>query len=234
MGVGEGRNGLAETPFIPAAPTVPEVIAWWSRQTPGAPALLDLDGRVVTYGHLQRSIDAFRARLAALGIGRGGRVILALPDGVTAAMTGLAMIASAVAVPVNPGHAPAEAEPTVAAVNPALVVVAAGASTVYREAAAAAGAPVMELDPEAMLGDDRIKTTAKLATAVDSLDAADLAMILLTSGTTARAGRRPRRRTCWRPAASGHRRGAWGRTTVASAPPGSTSSLVWRRSRMPS
>src|SRR5829696_12883 len=48
-------------------------------ERPGAPALL-FKGRTVTYGELARLSDAFAAALTGLGVARGDRVALLLPN----------------------------------------------------------------------------------------------------------------------------------------------------------
>ncbi|MGH2616074.1 MAG: AMP-binding protein, partial [Thermomicrobiales bacterium] len=170
-------------PWIPPAQTVPEAIDWWASATPDAPALLGVDGDVISFGQLQMRIDEFARQLAAVGIGRHDRVVLALPDGVGAAVAGLATLRAAIGVPVNPAQSLAEATPLLAAVAPRAIVVGPGGETPFREAATRAGIPVITLDAAGMLQvelDDAVGQIEPLSPP----SADELAMILLTSGTT--------------------------------------------------
>ena len=163
--------------------TVPEAIAWWAAATPDAPVLFGVGGDAVSYAELQSRIEKFARQLAALGIKRGDRVILALPDGVAAAVVGLATICTAVGIPVNPMQSRAEAERVLATVAPRAVIVAQGAETAFRDVATHASIPVVALDSvEFVLLD---VDTPVIQTDLPHLPAPDdLAMILLTSGTT--------------------------------------------------
>jgi oxalate---CoA ligase len=179
-----------DTLFIPQVGTVPEAIAWWAAATPDAPVLFGVGGDAVSYAQLQTRIENFARQLSALDIKRGDRVVLALPDGVAAAVAGLATIRTAVAVPVNPAQSRAEAEPVLATVAPRVVIIAQGAETAFRAAALHANIPVVTMDDVAVLQLD--VDTPAIATELPLLPATDdLAMILLTSGTTDVARRVP-------------------------------------------
>lgn len=169
--------------LIPASPSAPETIAWWAAATPDAPALLGTRDDPVSHAELQARIEDFALQLTARGLGRGNRVVLALPDGVAAVVAGLATIRTAIAVPVNPAQPRAEAGPILAAVAPRVVVVAEGAETDYRESAMLANIPVVTIDRAGRLSREGGSST--IAASPAPLPAPDdLAMILLTSGTT--------------------------------------------------
>ncbi len=172
--------------WIPPAHTVHEAIAWWVERTPDAPALLDVAGGIVSFHELHRRIQALGAVLGALGIGRGDRIMLALPDGVAAAIGGLATSRVAVGVPVNPAQSRQEAEPLLAAVKPRAVIVAENAETVYGDLAIRAGLPLLEID-----SGGQVLTELAPVRSVAWPDADDLALILLTSGTTDQPRRVP-------------------------------------------
>jgi oxalate---CoA ligase len=170
-------------PGPPPAQTIPEAIAWWAAATPDAPALFGVRGDAVSYAQLQTRIEEFARQLSSIGITRSDRVMLALPDGVAAAVAGLATIRTAVGVPVNPAQSRAEAGPILASVAPRVVIVAQRADTAFRGAALQANIPVAMLDAAGFLQLDG--DTSMIATTLPSLPAPDdLAMILLTSGTT--------------------------------------------------
>jgi acyl-CoA synthetase (AMP-forming)/AMP-acid ligase II len=86
--------------------TLIDVLAYRARETPEREALV-FEGETLTYGELGRRIGAVAAGLAGRGLGRGGRVVLALPNGVDffAAFYGIQR-AGGVAVPVYPDSGP--------------------------------------------------------------------------------------------------------------------------------
>ena len=177
-------DAIAET-WRPPGETVGACVAWWAGQTPGAPALLGLAGEAIPYARLHAYLEATAGGFAALGIGRSDRVVLALPDGVTHALVLLATMSNAIAVPVSPAQSLPEAEAILAMIGPRAVVAFAGTETAFREAARAAGVPVIEVDAGgALLPGQTAPAGAAASTARPGAD--DLTLILLTSGTTER------------------------------------------------
>ncbi|MGE4553850.1 MAG: amino acid adenylation domain-containing protein, partial [Desulfovibrionaceae bacterium] len=92
----------------PADATAPALFAERARRDPGAPALADHDGTVLTFGELAARADALAARLAARGVRRGDLVGVCAARGV-AMMTGIFGIlrAGAVYLPLDPALPPA-------------------------------------------------------------------------------------------------------------------------------
>ena len=175
----------SDAPGIPPVHTVPEAIAWWADATPDAPALLDLHGGVISYGQLQATSEAFARQVRALGIVAGDRIVLALPSDMRSAVAALAAIRVAVAAPVNPAQPVAEAETILGAIRPRAVIVAEREVTPFRVAARRAGIRVLELDAAgALLTDAADGVVSARHVPLPSPDA--WALILLTSGTTAR------------------------------------------------
>jgi long-chain acyl-CoA synthetase len=79
-------------------------------ERPGAPALL-FKGRTVSHGELDRASDAFAAALAGLGVAKGDRVALLLPNCPQFLVCELgAWKAGAVLVPLNPVYTEQELE----------------------------------------------------------------------------------------------------------------------------
>jgi acyl-CoA synthetase (AMP-forming)/AMP-acid ligase II len=136
------------TPYV----TLPEMLAWRARKTPAKTAFTFGEVRR-TFAELGREIDRFAGRIAALGLGRGDRVLLALPNGPEffAIFYGIQR-AGATAVPVFPGSRLSGARAVVveddleAAETAALRGAARTAGAAFlTPAAAAAGAPVADL-----------------------------------------------------------------------------------------
>ena len=88
---------------MPPYTTLPEMLAWRARETPEAIAFTFGDTSP-TFAQLWREIDRFAAVVAGHGIGRGERVLLALPNGPEffAVFYGI-QHAGATAVPIFPG-----------------------------------------------------------------------------------------------------------------------------------
>jgi len=92
-------------------------------ERPGAPALL-FKGRTVSHGELDRASDAFAAALAGLGVAKGDRVALLLPNCPQFLVCELgAWKAGAVLVPLNPVYTEQELEGALARTGAETIVV---------------------------------------------------------------------------------------------------------------
>jgi acyl-CoA synthetase (AMP-forming)/AMP-acid ligase II len=85
-GVQAGETARA----LPAAPYLPDWVAFHAEVRPDAPAVATPTGRL-TYAELQQRVRALAAHLAAAGVGPGGRVLLALPNTLATVAAGLAV-----------------------------------------------------------------------------------------------------------------------------------------------
>ncbi|MET9660822.1 amino acid adenylation domain-containing protein [Streptomyces sp. NPDC006510] len=87
------------------APLLPELFAAQRARTPGATAVIDADGRVVTYAELGARADLFAARLHALGVRPGDFVGVCLRRGpdLVAGLLGV-WLAGGAYVPLDPNH----------------------------------------------------------------------------------------------------------------------------------
>ena len=68
------------------------------------PALVVPDGPVVTYDFLRRQVLDLAGQLRAMGIERGDRVAIVLPNGIEAIVSFLAVASVATAAPLNPSY----------------------------------------------------------------------------------------------------------------------------------
>jgi long-chain acyl-CoA synthetase len=92
-------------------------------ERPGAPALL-FKGRTVSHGELDRASDAFAAALAGLGVAKGDRVALLLPNCPQFLICELgAWKAGAILVPLNPIYTEQELEGALARTGAETIVV---------------------------------------------------------------------------------------------------------------
>ncbi len=161
-------NGAGDTPAIGA---------------PGRPWL--------THGGLRTLAHRTIADLNAMGIGRGDRVALVLPNGPEAASAFIGIGCGATTAPLNPAYKMDEFAFYLGDLNARALVTQAGTDSPAREAAAVRGIPVIELVPDAdgpagsfsLLPPDRlVGSTSNPGPA----RADDVALVLHTSGTTSR------------------------------------------------
>jgi acyl-CoA synthetase (AMP-forming)/AMP-acid ligase II len=171
-----------------AADTLPALVAAGRRD---APALLGEGRPPLTYGALARLMAETTARLNSLGIGRNDRVAIVLPNGPEMATAFLAIGAGAATAPLNPAYRADEFAFYLDDLGAKALVVAQGASTPARDVAARLGLAVLELAGEAgaPAGAFRLAAAGRAADAPvpgGPAAAADVALLLHTSGTTSR------------------------------------------------
>lgn len=148
-------------------------------------------GPCVTYGQLRQQVDALAKTLNQLGLGRGDRIAMALPNGLEVIASFLAASTVGTAAPLNPAYTRDEfkfyLEDTGAR---ALIVPPTGSD----EARAAAGDQVLLIEAD-LNADGQIrfssKGTAGAPRSRDYPEPDDIALILHTSGTTSRPKRVP-------------------------------------------
>ncbi len=131
------------------------------------------------------------AALNATGIGAGDRVAFVLPNGPDCASLFLCLAAGTTAAPLNPAYRAEEFEFYLGDLKPKAVILEAGAETPARAVAARLGIPVIALTPgtDGPAGRFRLDTAALPAATPAHPGAAraeDVALVLHTSGTTAR------------------------------------------------
>jgi acyl-CoA synthetase (AMP-forming)/AMP-acid ligase II len=158
--------------------------AVWSTGDPGRPALVSPDdGLAIGRGELVERVDALAGDLAGLGVVRGDRVALALPNGPELVELLLALGALGVAAaPLNPAYTADEFAFYLGDLGPRLLAVPEGEAAAAR---AAAGDGVRIVD--VALGAGRTSLlSATGAAPYEAGGAEDTAILLHTSGTTSR------------------------------------------------
>ncbi len=158
----------------------------------GAPAIL-APGRVpLSFNALRALVDHSGGLLRELGIGRGDRVAIVLPNGPAMAASFLAIGCHAIAAPLNPAHRRAEFEFYLSDLMAKVLVVQRGTDSPAADAARRLGIRVVELavDPAQPAGTFRLEATADAnrqpAAAEGPAQPDDTALMLHTSGTTSR------------------------------------------------
>ncbi len=165
-------------------------LAQHAQRTPDAPALLAHGRQALSYGRLWQQLSALVETLNGAGIGRGERVAIVLPNGPELATACLGVMACAVAAPVNPDYKRPEYEVIFKRLLPRALILLKGAAHPAREAAQALGMPVLELavslsEPAGVF--TLLGSTRALATYTPGFGRPeDVALVLQTSGTTAR------------------------------------------------
>lgn len=164
------------------------LIATQARQSPAAPAILAPERPALSYHRLWTQIvDAVRA-LNAMGIGRGHRIAMVLPNGPEMAVAFLAVAAGATAAPLNPACQASEFGFYLSDLNARALIVQAGTDSPAIAAACACGIPIVELRPIAGSEAGLFSLTGSAGAAVlpGLAEPHDVALVLHTSGTTAR------------------------------------------------
>jgi acyl-CoA synthetase (AMP-forming)/AMP-acid ligase II len=145
----------------------------------------------LTHGALRdlamRTVDT----LNGLGIGRGDRVAIVLPNGPEMAAIFVAAACGATTAPLNPAYKLEEFDFYLSDLNARALVIQRGMESPARQAAAQRGIPVLELVPDEggpagafmLVSDTGLAGGAALPGAAQ---AGDIALVLHTSGTTSR------------------------------------------------
>ena len=172
--------------------TIPELLAAAATARPDAIALLAPGRRPLTYKSLARTVAEGASSLGAFGIARGDAVAIALGPGSGAATAFLAAASAGIACPLNPQYVAAEFEFHLGALKARALILEEGREGAAAEAARKLDIPVVRLNalPEAggfTLAGPKSAKTKKIAKA----RADDVALILHTSGTTARPKKVP-------------------------------------------
>ncbi len=143
----------------------------------------------LTYAALRALIDRSVRSLNDLGIGRGDRVGIVLPNGPEMATAFLCVASAAASAPLNPAYKQDEFEFYLEDLKAKALIVEAGSETPALRAAEKLGVAVIALtpEPEAGAGAFRLSDAAAGAAARPGpAEAGDIALILHTSGTTSR------------------------------------------------
>jgi acyl-CoA synthetase (AMP-forming)/AMP-acid ligase II len=168
--------------------TLPRLLEHQAKRIPEAPAILAPARPPLSYGRLHRQIEESGHTLRAIGIGRYDRVAVALPNGPEMAVATLAVAARAVCAPLNPEYAAGELNKYFADLRVSALVTEAGIDSPARRVALSRGIRVVELSTadDAEAGRFALAGGEGGATSDDPVGPDDVALLMLTSGTTSR------------------------------------------------
>ena len=166
--------------------TIPELL---QAGEASRPAIRATEGRPpLTYAGLRDLTERTVGTLNRLGIGRGDRVAIVLPNGPEMAASFVAIAAGATTAPLNPAYRDEEFEFYLTDLRAKALVIAQGMESPARDVAKRLGVPVLELVPGAEAGNFTLSGTTGRGRAErpGMAEAEDVALVLHTSGTTAR------------------------------------------------
>ncbi len=149
--------------------------------------ILPEDGTRVSYSKLREQIQDVADTFAGMGIGRGDRVAMALPNGLPAVVCFLGAAVAGTAAPLNPGYREEEFRFYLEDTNAKLLVLPEEGAEAAR-AAAGDSVPILTVSVE----DGRVTLVGGVGSkTADAPGADDVALVLHTSGSTGRPKRVP-------------------------------------------
>ena len=169
---------------MPAISTLSELLAAGAADRP---AIRAPERPPLSYAGLRALAERTLASLNGMGIGRGDRVAIVLPNGPEMAAAFVAIAGAATTAPLNPAYKDEEFEFYLTDLKAKALVVQQGMETPARAVAARLSVPVLELVPGEAAGEFTLAGgSAATAARPGSAGADDVALVLHTSGTTAR------------------------------------------------
>jgi oxalate---CoA ligase len=164
---------------------------------PASPALIVPDGgEVLTYAQVASQVDTLARRLAGLGVRRGDRVAMSLPNGPDVVLLLLAITAlGAAAAPLNPAYTDPEYQFYLADIDPRLLLIPATGAAAASAAAAVTGTTLAGVQTRHG-GAPEVAGPAAASASRSPAERGgpdDVALVLHTSGTTSRPKQVPLR-----------------------------------------
>jgi oxalate---CoA ligase len=151
------------------------------------PAIRAPERPALSFAGLRALAERTVATLNGIGIGRGDRVAIVLPNGPEMAASFVAIACGATTAPLNPAYKDDEFEFYLTDLKAKALVVQQGVETPARGVAARLGVPVLELSPGEAAGSFTLAGGSPAAAAKPGMaEAGEVALVLHTSGTTAR------------------------------------------------
>ncbi|HEV2688081.1 MAG TPA: AMP-binding protein [Bryobacteraceae bacterium] len=176
---------VQNSPSAPAE-SIQDLVRFAARDQPDAIALLSPDRTPLNYKNLWKRIQDTIAALTALGLGPGDCIATVLPDGPEAAVAMLSISAFAACAPISAAWQKGELEQSLRTLEPAAVMVPAGAEMAAR-VAKSLGILVIKVNPltDGEAGAFTLTARGKRRSPAGN-QRHEAALILQTSGTTSR------------------------------------------------
>src|SRR6185437_9785884 len=124
------------------------------------------DAKPLAYGALRALIDRAQAALNGLGIGRGDRIAIVLPNGPEMATAFLSVASAATSAPLNPAYRQEDFEFYMEDIKAKALIVEAGSASPALRAAEKLGVGVITLTPEPETGAGAFRLTRESVGAV--------------------------------------------------------------------
>ena len=172
------------SPILAESATVAELLA---PHDASSTALVSETGARMSYGLLRSQVEEAGEVLRRCGIGPGDPVAMVLGNGPHMAAAFVAAAAAAAAAPLHPGLTEREFRDSLESLGAQALVVEAGSDTPAAAAARGLAVPILPLERAGASGAFRLEAAAsRKARGNESSGAGDPALLLHTSGTTAR------------------------------------------------
>jgi acyl-CoA synthetase (AMP-forming)/AMP-acid ligase II len=164
------------------------LLEYQAARIPEAPAILAPGRAPLTYRRLYQHVEGAGRALRATGIGRGDRVAVVLPNGPEMAVAVLTVAANATCAPVNPAYGVEELDRYFADLQPRTLITQRGIDSPARHVALSRGIRVVELSiaSDAEAGRFTLSEDHGWPPSDEQVSPSDVALLLLTSGTTSR------------------------------------------------
>ena len=172
-----------------SARTIHNLLTVNAQHHPQAMALTAPGRLPLSYGRLLQHIDVVTDALHTLGVGRQERVALVLPQGPEMAVAFLAVASVATCAPLNPAYQANEFALYLTDLQAKAMIVQAGLDSPARAVAQSLAVPIIELAPMVDAAAGMFTLTGEAIAAHREAEGArpdDVALVLHTSGTTAR------------------------------------------------
>lgn len=151
------------------------------------PALRTIAGHAMSYGQLREVVELTCEALNSRGIGRGDSVAIVLNNGAHMAAAFVGIASAATAAPLHPGLSEREFRDSLESLRAKALVIETGVRTSAPDAAGDLGIPVLELVRTDTAGGFRLGGSGIGGARTPSFaEPDDIALLLHTSGTTAR------------------------------------------------
>ncbi len=169
--------------------TVPELIASRAETAPGSVAIGAPQRTPLTYLGLKQQVESTVKTFNACGVGREDRVAIVLPNGPELAVAFVSLAAGAACAPLNPSYGSEEFKFYLSDLRAKALLVLKDSDSPAVAVARGLGIAILELEPRhgEAAGVFSIRGESRAGTANGGFsEAEDIALVLHTSGTTAR------------------------------------------------